>query len=110
MSLDFDLYYEEDGNEVDVFEANITHNLGQMAAKANIYSCLWRPDENDFVFGKDVVDDLENGLKELKDKPEYFEQFNSPNGWGLYKNFVPWVEKVLNACKEYPNAKIKVSV
>ena len=45
----------------------------------------------------------------MKNRREYYEQFNSPNGYGLYKHFVPFVEEYLNACKEYPNAKIYIS-
>ena len=52
---------------------------------------------------------LEKGLSDLKERPDYFEQFNASNGWGLYKHFVPFVEKYLEACKEYPDAKIEVS-
>lgn len=36
------------------------------------------------------------------------ETFNSDNGWGMYVNFVPFVEKYLNACKQYPDAKVEV--
>ena len=38
---------------------------------------------------------------------EYFEQFNSDNGWGMYEHFVPFVEKYLNACKENPESYIQ---
>ncbi len=33
----------------------------------------------------------------------------SVNGWGTYKNFVPWVAKYLAACEEYPDADVSVS-
>lgn len=109
MSLDVYLTYENDGNETTVYDANITHNLGQMADKAGIYYALWRPEEKGWKFAKDIIKPLEKGLSKLKSKPEYFEKFNSDNGWGLYENFVPFVEKYLNACNHYPNAKISVS-
>jgi hypothetical protein len=109
MSLDFGLQYEMDGNEIGVFSANMTHNLTEMADKAGIYYALWRPEEIAAVYGKDVVDILEEGLKKLKNKPKYFEKFNAENGWGLYVHFVPFVEEVLTACKKYPSAKIYVS-
>jgi len=109
MSLDFYLTYEEDGNKIEVFSINITHNLGETAEKAGIYECLWRPDENNFIYAKDIIEVLEKGLIDLKARPDYFKQFDAPNGWGLYIHFVPFVEEVLNACKQYPNAKISVS-
>jgi len=109
MSLDFYLQYIEDGNEIEVFDRNITHNLTNMADKAGIYSCLWRPEEIKAKHAKDIIKPLEKGLKKLKAKPKYFSKFNSPNGWGMYEHFVPFVEACLEACKKYPNAEIYVS-
>lgn len=108
MSLDFGLTYDCDGHDVVVYDGNITHNLGTMANKAGIYYALWRPEEKGYKTAKDILPLLEKGLKKLKDRPEYFEQFNAENGWGLYKHFVPFVEEIYNACEEYPNAKISV--
>ncbi len=109
MSLDFSLGYKNDGHFTEVFERNITHNLGCMASNAGIYNALWRPDESKFIKAKDIIGILEKGLKLLKDNPKKFEKYNSSNGWGLYKHFVPFVEAVLEACKEYPSALIEVS-
>lgn len=112
----------------EVYDANITHNLGEMADKAGIYEALWRPhrlkegynipeEDNDAEYkfeeanttkAIDIIPYLEKGLADLKARPEYFETFNSPNGWGMYVNFVPFVEKYLNACKQYPDAKVGV--
>jgi len=139
MSLDVSLYREKivsynkgltfvQENEC-VYDSNITHNLNTMAEKAGIYEALWRPyklnkewkdnffsDKEEYVFedtftvyAKDIIPKLEEGLKELKCKPEYFEEFNSPNGWGKYEHFVPFVEEYLNACKEYPEAIVITS-
>jgi hypothetical protein len=107
MSLDFELFYEIDGNNIEVFRHNITHNLGTMADKAHIYECLWRPKEYGFERADDITLILEKGLNDLKSDPEYFKQFNAPNGWGLYEHFVEFVEEVLEACKKYPSAKIQ---
>ena len=109
MSLDFCLSYKNDGNYNEVFSRNITHNLGEMAEKAGIYKALWRPDENGFIKAKDIIKILEKGLRLLKNNPKKYKKYNSENGWGLYKHFVPFVEEVLKACKEYPNAIIGVS-
>ena len=92
-----------------VYDANITHNLGDMARKAGIYEALWRPEEINAVKAGEIIELLEDGLESLKKGPEYYETFNSPNEWGMYKNFVPFVEKYLDACKEYPSATIEVS-
>ena len=96
-----------------VYDANITHNLGKMADEAGIYEALWRPEEiNEEINeekAEDIIELLEVGLTDLKARPEHFEQFNSPNGWGMYDHFVPFVEKYLNACKEYPKCLIEIS-
>lgn len=137
MSLDVILYrkvyisYDEGKTYTEkteeVYSANITHNLGKMADAAEIYEALWRPhrliegynipyddyksewkfeDENP-VKAEKIIPILEKGLADLKARPNYFEQYNSPNGWGMYEHFVPFVEKYLKACKENPESYIK---
>ena len=95
--------------EETVYDANITHNLNKMASEAGIYKALWRPEEIGREKASDIIELLEIGLADLKARPEHFEEFNSPNGWGMYEHFVPFVEKYLNACKEYPECLIEVS-
>ena len=97
--------YETDS----LYWANITHNLGKMAGEAGIYKALWRPEEVGAKYAKDIIETVDKGLADLKARPEYFEQFNSPNGWGMYEHFVPFVEKYLEALKEYPDAEICIS-
>ena len=92
-----------------IYSANITHNLGRMAEEAGIYQHLWRPEEIGITTAGELIEPLERGLTLLKERPEHFEQFNSPNGWGLYENFVPFVEAYLEACLENPDAVISVS-
>lgn len=106
MSLDFSLRAVI---ETEVFDTNITHNLNKMALEADIYTALWRPEEEGYEYAKDIIQVLEKGLSDLKERPEYFKQFDAENGWGTYEHFVPFVEEVLEACKKYPDAKIEVS-
>ena len=107
LSYDEGKTYTEDTEQV--YWANITHNLNKMAGEAGIYEALWRPEEIGKTKASEIVELLEKGLVDLKARPEYFETFNSPNGWGMYEHFVPFVEKYLEACKEYPDAIIEVS-
>lgn len=106
MSLDVTLLAMR---KIDVFEANITHNLNTMAKEAGIYKHLWRPEELGVKVANELIEPLKIGLQRLKDTPEYFKQFNPENGWGSYDVFVPWVEKYLAACKENPDAEISVN-
>lgn len=119
MSLDISLYRKyhvsydngitmEEKEEL-VYDANITHNLGEMAGKAGIYYALWRPEEIGKTKAGEIIHILESGLIALKLKPDYYKTFDSPNGWGMYEHFVPFVEKYLEACREYPESIIHVS-
>lgn len=106
MSLDV---YLEVVRPVEVYGANITHNLGPMAREAGIYMHLWRPEEIGITTAGQLIEPLERGLELLKSDPARFEKLDSPNGWGRYKHFVPFVEKYLEACRETPDATVRVS-
>jgi len=133
--VSLDVYLEVDGSTV--YSANITHNLGRMASEAVIYYALWRPDEMLDPQAADVIRKLEDekrwddarevrkllptplaahlieplraGLALLESDPQRFKSFNSPNGWGIYEHFVPFVRKYLDACIEHPTATVSVS-
>lgn len=105
MSLDVTLTL--DG--VVVYDANITHNLGPMAKAAGIYMQLWRPGEIGASRASDIVDAVESGLVDMARRPSHFQTYDSPNGWGLYRNFLPWVASYAEALRKFPDAEIEVS-
>jgi len=107
VSYDKGLTHTEENENV--YDSNITHNLNVMAKEAGIYEALWRPEEINITTANELIPLIEKGLMDMKKRPEHYEKFNSPNGWGLYKNFVPFVENYLNACKEYPESFVSVS-
>jgi hypothetical protein len=92
-----------------VFDANITHNLTEMAEEAGIYKHLWRPEEIDITTAEQLIQPLEDGLLLMKSDPERFIAYDAPNRWGTYEQFLPWVERYLEACKKYPQARVRVS-
>ena len=94
---------------VEVYTANITGNLTEMADAAGLFKLLWKPAELGHDKAKDLIDGLERGLKILKGDPAYFKEFNSKNGWGDYEDLLNFVRKYLDACKENPNTKIQIS-
>lgn len=106
MSLDVML---TDATGIEVYWANITHNLGEMAGQAGIYDCLWHPDEHGITHASQIIEPLAAGLARLEAERTHFEQFNAPNGWGLWKNFVPFCRKYLQACRDNPDAAVSVS-
>ena len=138
MSLDVSLYRNyhvtyDDGKTLEpqresLYHANITHNLGKMAAEAGLYKALWRPyqlkegydiaEDDDYdaeyafeeanpVRAHEIIEIIEKGLADMKARPKHYEKFNSSNGWGMYENFVPWIERYLEALKEYPESFVE---
>lgn len=128
VSYDKGQTHEVDSDEL--YNGKITHNLREMANQAGIYEALWRPhrlhpeynveeddrkdggafEKNHTMLAKDIIPILEKGLKDLKARPDHYKRFDSPNGWGRYINFVPFVEKYLEACKDYPDSIIKTTI
>ena len=103
-------YNEHEREETEcLFDANVTHNLNTMADKAGIYHALWRPEEIGATRAKDITMLLEAGLADLKERPDYFKQFNPDNRWGSYDGFVLWVENYYIACVAHPEATISIS-
>ncbi len=80
-----------------------------MATAAGLYKELWRPEEIGATHAIDIIDAIEIGLQKMIDDPVKYKAYNAPNGWGLYKHFVPWVSKYLEACKANPDAEIEAS-
>jgi hypothetical protein len=137
MSLDVEIYrnyhvtYDEgktlEPQRESLYSSNITHNLNKMATEAGLYEALWRPyqlkkeydiPEGDYdaeykfeeanpVRAYEIIPIIEKGLEDMKARPEHYEKFNSPNGWGMYHNFVPWIEEYLQALKEYPESFVE---
>ena len=106
MSLDVTLYAMR---RVAVHDANITHNLNQMADMAGIYKHLWRPDEIGITKAAQLIEPLRAGLTRLRSEPHFFQRFNPANGWGDYDGLVRFVEQYLAACEAEPNADVEVS-
>jgi hypothetical protein len=85
------------------FDANITHNLNVMADKVGIYEMLWHPK---IKYARELIDPLKAGLAKLKANPQYYRRFEPENKWGTYDDFVPWLERYIEACEQYPDAVV----
>lgn len=107
MSLDI---YLSEVKEVDVFDANITHNLGRMAEEAGIYRLLWWAEEDGIKQAGQLIEPLAKAIADMKADRPRFEALNSPNGWGKYEHFLPWLERLHEACVASPEARVRVSV
>lgn len=107
MSLD--VYLEDGSSGRELYWANITHNLGEMAAQADIYACLWRPDEHGITHARQIIEPLAAGVALLATQRARFEAFNAQNGWGLWEQFLPFCANYLQACRDHPDALVRVS-
>ena len=106
MSLDV---YLEKVQPTQVYAANITHNLGEMAEAAGIYKALWRPEEVGITKAHQLIDPLMAGLMRLRADPARFRSLNPDNGWGSYDGLVEFVARYLDACASDPDADVRVS-
>jgi hypothetical protein len=88
---------------------NITHNLKPMAIEAGIGG-LWDISESEprTTRAKFWIPRLELAVHLMTNDPARFRKLDSPNGWGLYDNFLPWVQEVLRRCKASPNLVLRV--
>jgi hypothetical protein len=96
-----------DGPEKRVLlDKNITHNLNGMWRLIGVYDALYMSDGQ---LSGDHVGALEVGVDFMLDRPDECKKHDAPNGWGTYKDAVPWLRDVLDAFRRYPKATIRVS-
>lgn len=100
---------DEEYETSEVYAANITHNLGRMAEEAGIYKHLWRPEEIGVTKASQLIEPLSIGVALMKREPERFIALSPANDWGSYDGFVPWIERYIAACCEFPEAEVSVS-
>lgn len=96
-------------DELELFSANITHNLSQMAAAADLYEYVWRPDENGIERANQLIERLQKGLDELIANPKKYRKYEPENKWGTYEALIMFVFHYSEACRKYPDAKVSVS-
>lgn len=112
MSLDFYLetnVCEHCGRSDEAGSFNITHNLNNMAAEADVYECLWRPDEHGYDTAGQIIKPLQDGITLMESDPARFKKHNPENGWGDYDGFVKFCKQVLKSCESNPDATITIS-
>lgn len=98
-----------EAGENSVYERNITNNLINMGNAAGIGDAIWSPEDIKATKAKHIIDLLQDGLDKMIGRPEHFSKFNAANGFGTYEGMVNFVHEYLKACKDNPEAFIKVS-
>lgn len=112
MSLDVYLYVDintggENPHRVELFEANITHNLNTMADAAGCYEALWRPEKVGITSAEQLIPILEDSYRRLRENPQEFEKYNADNGWGTYEGLCRFMKNYLDACRKHPRALVR---
>ncbi len=95
--------------DIEVFSANITHNLTPMAKAALVYGIVWRPEENGVESASQLIVPLQSAIDAMEANPEKYKAHNPSNGWGSFDSFFPWLRDYLEACKQYPRATVRAS-
>ncbi len=106
MGLDISFY---EVKRVEIHSQNITHNLTDMAREATLYVPLWRPEELGITKARQLIKHLRMGIEFMEAEPDKFKAHDSPNGWGTYADFLPWLKELLQKCEEYPDAELETS-
>lgn len=107
MSLDLYLTTEVDGNVVELYECNVTHNLTDMAKSAGIYEAVWHPSDIGITKAKDAAPLIKQGLELVRSDPIRFKRLNPSNGWGDYDGFVHFLNRLVENMEKFPSADVK---
>jgi len=97
-------------------EWNFTHNLTPMADAAGIYQVLWHPNKDysehgwqdewiEYKTAKDILPILQAGYDRMLLEPDHYKSFEPANKWGTYDGFLTVISEIIEACKEYPDAR-----
>lgn len=96
---------------VDAFDWSPTYNLREMFVAAFGGEGLRGFDGKT---GGELVPMLERALLDMEKRPNWYRQFDSPNGWGSFDGDGPGssipdcVRAFLAACRRMPDATVKV--
>ena len=96
-------------SEEECWNDNITHNLGSMAsnipinfngARSTLYMACWRPEEIGVKTVGDLLPLLLQGLHFMLDHRRELREYDSPNGWGVYNDFMKFLLNYKQACED----------
>jgi hypothetical protein len=94
----------------DVGDFNFSHSYGEMASVCHIYPFLWRAPECGITKASQLVMPLEHAISVIRDQKDRCLNAAPDGGWGgASGEFLCKLKKLLEVCKEYPNAEINTS-
>ncbi len=110
MSLDISLVFEpETGGKpvsLEVYTANITHNLTPMWRQAG---CYWALYASDGSLAVEIVAALKSAYAMMYEQLDCFKALEPSNKWGSYEGALKFLDDLIQACEDYPKAIVRVS-
>ena len=92
---------------VTVDNFNLTHNFIVMAEKAGVYKALWHPTTLGIKNAAELLPYIEGALQNLYASPNYYEDFEAPNGHGTYWQFIDSLEALNKTCNDNLDANFQ---
>ena len=85
--------------------SGLTYNLRPM-----IVAATWvGPRDLHGRKAEDVRRCIEPGLQDMVADPAWYRQYNPENGWGTYEGCVRVLTRLVELCREYPDATVEVT-
>lgn len=112
MSLDIWLWAEVDlggpegPHKITLADKNITHNLVGMWRCAGVYDALYQSEGKKAA---DILPALEVGVDFMLENETECRKYDASNGWGCYEHALPFLQEMVEACRNFPKARIGVS-
>jgi hypothetical protein len=89
-----------------LYRDSITHNHWKMVDNASLYRAIWRPEELQITKAAQLIPILEQGLKHIEEHQDELCKLGTANDHTEVWSFV---RAYLKACREHPDADIRVS-
>lgn len=101
MSLDVSLMVEK---PTEVFDANITHNLAEMARRLGV-GVLWEVDRIEVSKVRPLA---HAAIDKILARPTTFRALDAENGWGRTEHMVHFLHRLVRACDQYPDGFLEM--
>lgn len=105
-----DIYIESD-NCCAAHDHNITHNLAPMFRAAGVdWHDYYEHDGNGGRTAAEMLPEVVLAYWRLSDDPDYYRQFNPPNGWGDLECAVEFLRRLTLDLAKHPDGIVRVSL
>lgn len=90
-----------------LYHDNITHNVRPMAIEAGVYEPLWREPP---PTASGLIEPLREAIRRIEHDASRYVALQTPNGFGTQRDFEEFLDNLMAACVENPDAVVLVSV